>query len=380
MKNTTFKHLCHWVLGGLLSASVLAVNAQTGADIVIGQVAPFTNIPVTEALEINQGATSYLAQLNKSGVQGRKVVLFKMDDEYNADKFVERFASAMEKRPVALISPIGSTAIKRMLDDKLLDSADVVVMNAIPGAESLRNPGHRKLFHVRAGDKQQIEKIVNHARTIGITKLSMLYQDFAMGISGEAVAQTESARVTGLAFKSVKSATDEKSLTQAATELAAQSPQGILIVGAPRFSVDGVAALRKAGVTQSIFVLSYVQPGLLIKVAGLAGARGVGIAQTYPNPNGRVLPLLREFQAAMKVSFPDIKEYTPFHLEGYMSAKVVGEALLRSKDITGAGLARSLKAMGEIDLGGFRVDFSKANTGSNFVDIGVMNIDGRLVY
>lgn len=360
----------------------LAAAAQSGADIVIGQVAPFTNIPVTEATEINQGATSYLAQLNKAGVQGRKVTLFKLDDEYNADKFVERFASAMEKRPVALISPIGSTAIKRMLDDKLLDNADVVVMNAIPGAESLRNPGHRKLFHVRAGDKQQIEKIVNHARTIGISRLSMLYQDFAMGISGQDVAQKESGRVAGMDFKSVKSATDEKSLAQAATELAAQNPQGILIVGAPRFSVDGVAALRKAGVNQPIFVLSYVQPGLLIKVAGQAGARGVGIAQTYPNPNGRALPLLRDFQAAMRATFPDIKEYTPFHLEGYLSARIVGEALLRSKDkdITGASLGRTLKAMGELDMGGFRVDFSKSNTGSNFVDIGVMNAEGHLVY
>ena len=35
--------------------------------------------------------------------------------------------------------------------DKLLDRSDVLVMNAIPGAASLRMPGHSRLFHVRHG-------------------------------------------------------------------------------------------------------------------------------------------------------------------------------------------------------------------------------------
>jgi len=43
-------------------------------------------------------------------------------------------------------------------------------------------------------------------------------------------------------------------------------------------------------------------------------------------------------------------------------------------------LAASLHSMGELDLGGFRVDFSRGNVGSRFVDIGVVNADGRLIY
>ena len=66
----------------------------------------------------------------------------------------------MQRKPVALLNPVGSAALKRMLDDKMLDQTDVIVLNAIPGAEALRNPGHPKLFHIRAGDRQQIEKIV----------------------------------------------------------------------------------------------------------------------------------------------------------------------------------------------------------------------------
>jgi ABC-type branched-subunit amino acid transport system substrate-binding protein len=156
----------------------------------------------------------------------------------------------------------------------------------------------------------------------------------------------------------------------------------VLVVGPPRFMADGVAALRKAGVSQSLFILSYVPAGLLVKLAGPEGARGVGIAQTFPNPNGIVLPVQRDFQAAMKAAFPDVKSYSSFHFEGYLSARVVAEALRRSKDkdFTPAALERALHNAGEIDMGGYRVDFSKGNVGSRWVDIGVVTAEGKLRY
>jgi len=89
---------------------------------------------------------------------------------------------------------------------------------------------------------------------------------------------------------------------------------------------------------------------------------------------------MREFQAAMKAAYPDIKSYGTFYLEGYLSARIVGEGLRRAKDFTPAGLAKSLQAMGEVDFDGYRIDFSKGNAGSRFVDIAVMDFEGRLRY
>lgn len=367
----------------VLAASLVCTGTLALAQgIVLGQIGPFTKLPVPDAVEVNQGIKAYVAQANKAGIKGQKVSLFEADDEYSPEGFLAQFPKALEKKPVALISPIGSAAIKRMLDDKLLDAAPVVVMNAVPGAESLRTPGHAKLFHIRAGDKQQIEKIVTHTRTLGMTRLSALYQDLPIGTSGMAMAQEAAKATQGITLQGVKSATDAAALDAAAQQLAKQDAQGVLVLGAPRFMAEGIAALRKAGVKQSIFVLSYVPAGLIVKLAGVEGARGVGIAQTYPNPNGKTLPLHREFQAAMKEAFPAVQEYTSFHLEGYLSARTVGEALKRSKDAnpSAAALASTLTSMGEIDFGGFRVDFSKGNVGSRFVDIGVIGSDGRLRY
>jgi ABC-type branched-subunit amino acid transport system substrate-binding protein len=366
----------------VLATTALAGRAAQAAegDIVVGQIGPFTGIPVPDAPQLNEGIKAAFNQVNgRGGINGHKIAFFQLDDTYTGDGFVKAFGEAMAKKPVALLTPVGSVALKRMLDDKLLDNADVIVLNAVPGAEALRSPGHPKLFHVRAGDRQQIDKIVQHARTLGITRLAVLNQNIPTGTSGLAMAGEAARRIGGIELTAFEATLELPSLTAAAAKLAASGAQATIVLGAPRFMADGIAELRKAGVGQFIFALSYVPPGLLVKVAG-PGARGVALAQTYPNPMSVNLPLQREFQAAMKAAFPQTLAYTSFHLEGFITARIFAEAARRTRDVTADGVARTLRSMGEIDLGGFRADFGKGNAGSRFVDIGVVNADGRLIY
>lgn len=373
-------------LRGMLSALLLGVAglapALAASDVKLVQIGPFTVLPTADATRVNQGIKAFVNQAHKTGINGHRISFSEADDRFSVDVFVDQFGKALQDKPLALLSPIGSAAVKRMLDDKLLDSADIVVMNAIPGAGSFRAPVHPKLFHIRAGDKQQIEKIINHVRMLGVRRLSVLYEDLPVGTSGMAVARQVATLGEGVDIKGVKSATTPPELAKASQEVGKQNPQGVLIVGTPRFMADGVAVLRKSGVSQAIFVMSYVPAPLIVKLAGLDGARGVGIAQTFPNPNGRTLPLHRDFQAAMKATYPQLQEYTPFHLEGYITARTVTEAVRRIKDRepSPSGLANALHSMGELDFGGFRVDFSKGNVGSTFVDIGVIGVDGLLRY
>lgn len=363
--------------------AALAGGAAAAQEIALAQVGPFSVLPVPDAPEINQGIQAYLKVANAAGgIRGNRIAFFQLDDRYSGDGFVEQFGRAAQRKPLALLSPIGSDALTAMMKQKLLDKSDLVVVNAIPGAESIRTPGHPRLFHIRAGDRQQIEKIITHARALGTTRMSVLYQDLAIGNSGWLMAQETAQGAAGLQLEGVKSGPEAAALAAAAQQVRQQMPNAVLVVGAPRFMAEGVAALRKAGVSQSLFVLSYVPPGLLVKVAGPEAARGVGIAQTYPDPNGVALPVQREFQAAMKAAFPQVRSYTSFHLEGYLSARVVAEALKRSKEgaLTPAALERALRTAGPMDFGGFRVDFTKGNTGSRWVDIAVVTQDGRLRY
>lgn len=366
-----------------VAATLCTAPAVAASDIVLGQIGPFTGLPVTDAHEINQGIKAYVNAVNKAGgIRGAKVTFFEIDDRYSPDGFVAAFGKAMEKKPLALLTPVGSAALTRMLKDRMLDDADVVIVNAVPGAETLRNPGHPKLFHIRVGDKEQIEKIVAHTRTLGMTRLAALYQDIPVGTSAMAGAQEEVKRASGMQISGVKSGMNPAQLAAAAAEVQKLDAQCVLVLGAPPFMANGVAALRKAGVSQSIFVRSDVPAGLIVKLAGPQGARGVGVVQTYPNPNVIRLPLVREFRAAMKASYPQLTEYTPFQLEGYVSVRVVAEALKRSKEreFTPTALAKALHALKDIDLGGYGVNFADGQIGSRWVDIAVIGSDGRLHY
>ena len=369
---------------GLLAATAAAsltlpgLSWAAGDDIVVGQIGPFTGTPVPGAPEINLGIKAAFAQVNASGgINGRKLTLFELDDGFKEDGFVRQFAEAMKKKPVALLSPVGTNAVQRMLDDKLLDQNDMVVINAVPGAESLRNPGHPKLFHIRAGDRQQIERIVRHAATLGMTQMVVLYQDVSIGTTGLAIAQTVA---TGLKMKltAVMAPAEAGQVGAAAVKAAATEAQSAIVLGSPRFAAEAAVALRKAGYARSVYALSYVSPALVKQLAEGA-SRGVALAQVYPNPNGSTMALQQSFQGAMKKAGTN-GPYTAFHLEGYVTARVLIEGLRRAKEFNPAGLARALRGMGDVNLGGFRVNFAKENVGSNFVDIAVINGDGRLVY
>jgi branched-chain amino acid transport system substrate-binding protein len=370
------------LLWAMCAASLLLPAGARAENIVVGQIGPFSGLPSPDATEVRDGAQAYFDLVNASGgIRGRKIAMFTLDDTFKGDVFVERFKQALSKRPVALISPIGSAAMTKLLKDNLLDAADIVVLNAIPGAEAFRQPGHLKLFHIRAGDKAQLDRILTHCKTLGVLDVHVFRQDLPIGEAGLAVVKATTASMGGFKVDSTTSTHTDAALQDAAKNVAGVRPQGILVVGTPKFMADAIHQVRLAGAGQAVFALSYLPTPLAVKIVGADAARGLSITQTFPNPNSRNLPLQREFQDAMNKSKPEITTYSPFHLEGYVTARTFVAAARRIEGMpTPATLAKALHEMGELDLGGFRVNFGKGNVGSAWTDIGVISGYGKLIY
>lgn len=369
------------VAGLALAACALLPAAPAAAkEWVVAQIGALQEKPVPEVVQLGEGMRAMFAAVNaQGGIKGQRIDFFQLDDGFSADVFVQKFGEAMKRQPVAILSPFGSPTVQKVLADKLLDTADVVVLNAVPGAESFRNPGHPNLFHIRAGDGQQIERVVQHVRTLGMTRMAVLYVDAPGGVSGFQAATDAARAAAGLALSGHKATLSPESIGAAAAALARSDAQAALVIGPPKFMGDAVAAVRRAGGAQSLFAMSYLVPAELVKTMGPA-ARGVAIAQAFPNPNGVNSPLQREFRAAMKKAYPALDEYSAFHLEGYLCAKLFVEVARRMKAPSATEFARTLRAMGEVNLGDFRVNFSRGQAGSRFVDIGVMSPTGRLNY
>ena len=377
-------HICtnafkRWAAALALTAAASGTMAQ---DISVVQIAPFSLPAIHEPAEVREGIEACLEQTNRNGgVRGHKIVLTALDDQLSGPVFMTRFHEAMAKHPLAMLVPVGSAELGALFASKALDTSDIVVIGAIPGAEAFRQPGHAKLFHIRAGDKAQLERILIHSKTLGIQRVHVLYQDVAIGQSGLAVLQAAAKQMGGLTISSTVSANNPAALRDAAHQAGAAAAQVYVVLGFPQFMADALAQLRDAGVNQSVFALGYLSPVLAAKAAGLKGVRGLGLPQVIPNPNGRSLPIQRDFQTAMQQSPVHAKQYTSFQLEGCIAARVLVEGLRRVNGTpTPSALAKSLHTMGEIDLGGFHIHFGEGQIGSTWTDIGIVSESGKLMF
>jgi branched-chain amino acid transport system substrate-binding protein len=376
-----FSKLKAGVIYTVLFGLGLCTMPSRAAEIVVGQIAPFTGLPSNDPKEVNEAAQAYFDQVNRDGgIAGNKISFFKLDDQFKPEVFKQQLAVALQRKAVALICPEGAT-ILNMINGKWLDTADLIVVNAIPGADAFRNPGDPKLFHIRASDGDQFKRMLLHGRTVGTTRIHVFYQDNLAGKNAFNAISKSAPQVGYTEVGGTEAKIDASSLALAAKAVNTAEPQTVIIVGQPRFLIDGVKQLRESGYSRSILSTSYMSVPILVKLAGPAAARGVGIVQTFPNPTGRTLPLHQDFQRTMSTFAPDVKTYTSFHLEGYLSARVLVDALKRAKGNTSAeALTAALRGAGELNYGGFRVDFSKSNIGSTWTDISVIDAFGTLRY
>lgn len=138
--------------------------------------------------------------------------------------------------------------------------------------------------------------------------------------------------------------------------------------------------MKTAGVTAQLYALSYADTPLIVKVAGQQLAHGVAIAQVMPNLNNKSLGIVKGFQDNWARYAKEKGAPTFFNIEGYISAKLIVEAVRRSKDASPEGVRRGLEMMSKYDLGGYLIDFSPAkHWGSQFIELSLIGGAGRLV-
>ena len=351
-------------------------------DISIGQIGPFSGSAGALATEIHDGANACFEQVNREGgIHGRKLALFTLDDAFEPAVFEERFEQALARHPVALLPLVGSPAIGRLLKSGLLETSGMVVIGMVPESDVYQHETHNNLFHISVGDRAQFERILQHCKTLGISRVHVVFQDLSIGGASLAAIVASSERIGGPAITATRVAGTASALAAAAHLPAVQGAESIIVFGVPDFMTTAVVQLRAAGLRQSIFVLSYLDARLAQRAIGTEAARGLGITQTFPNPNGHVLPLQRDFRAAMQKASLGSGTYTNLQLEGYIAARVLVAGLKRiDGPPTPVALARAIREMGEFDLGGFRLNFSRSNVGSTWTDIGVMSSAGKLEY
>lgn len=369
-----------WLWGGVLLLATMCARAE----LVVAQVAPMSGPIGVEGREYNSGVRLAIAAANAGGgVLGQKLALTTEDDEYNPEKTVAAIRQVARSEALALLMPVGSPSMTRVLKEGVLEQVRMPVIGVVPGAEPFRKPHNPFLYHVRAGDIDQYRKIVEHSLTVGMRRIAVVYVDIPFGKAGlaavEGLLKVHELAPAARAPIAMGGAESLAAALQAVTRAGADL---ILLISPAQRAGEFVGAARDFGLAAPITTLSYGNADTICRVASPEKALGVGLAQVFPNVRNRSLRIVREYQDDLKRFGGTDARASLMQFEAYIAAKVLIEGLRRAgKAPTRARLAQALDSLRDHDLGGFSVDFSAdKHTGSAFVDMSIVGRGCQLVY
>ena len=262
----------------------------------------------------------------------------------------------------------------------LFNQAKVPFFAPFTGAESLRQPFNRLIFHVRASYYDETALIVRQLVNLGIKKIAVFHQNDAYGKAGlDGVNKALAEHKLPLAG----AATVERNsvdVAAAVEKLVAAKPDAVVQIAAYGASAAFVRAARKAGFGGTFYNVSFVGTQALADELGKDGA-GVVVSQVVPSPYQPSRQITREFLDAIKKAGDKVQpNYSS--MEGFLAARIFTEGLRQaaaSGKISRDSFISGMEGLGSQVISGFPVSFGpNDHTASTFVEMSMLTGDGRV--
>ena len=362
----------------LIAVSMLMAPIASAQEIVIGQCAPMSGSLAKTGQDMALGVRLAMESANaQGGVKGRKIRLVQKDDAYQTDKTVSCTQEMIDKeKAVALIGYAGTGNVGELLKRGVLASAGIALVAPYTGGISLREPFNPNIFHIRASYDDEAEKMVSQFARVGISRISVFYQNDAFGESGLAGVEKALAKFNLKLASKGSYEKNTENVTKAVQDIVKGNPQAVIMVAITRPAAAFAKAVRSASMGVQVFSISVVDGQELYKLAGDEGGRGVGITQVMPSPFSGTLRIVREYHAALeKYGMGAEASYASF--EEYVGGRVLIEALRRvTGSYTPASVMQALETI-NYDLSGYRITFGpRQRAGSKFVEVTLIGQKG----
>ena len=363
----------------LASTLSLAENGVTDKEILIGQFAAISGPAALLGQRMQLGMQAYFTAVNaQGGVNGRSIKLVTRDDGYEPEKAAAAVKALIhEDKVFALAGSVGTpTGIAAL---PIVSAEQVPLVGMFTGAQALREPFNRQVFHVRASYFDETERIVQHLTTFGVKKIAVFYQNDSYGKAGlDGVLRA----LTKRQLKPVAIATVERNSVDVSKALEAilkSEPEAVVQISAYTSCAAFIKAARAKGYGGQFFNVSFVGSKALADALGEAGA-GVVISQVVPFPYIANSQVVREYQQRMTEA--GHKDFDFSSMEGFLTARVLVEGLRRAgKNLSRETLIAGLESMHDLNLGGFTVNYSaKEHQGSSFTDLTIIGRNGKFMH
>jgi branched-chain amino acid transport system substrate-binding protein len=366
------------VLLFLVSVACHAEPGVSNNQITLGQSAALTGPAQELGKGMREGARAYFDHINaEGGVHGRKIILQTLDDGYEADRAAANTRQLIERDGAfALFGYVGTPTSNASIPAVV--NANIPFFAPFTGAETLREPANRNIFHVRASYYQETEKIIEHVTTLSIKRIAVFYQDDAYGKAGldGVLRALKKRKLDVVAVGTVQR--NSVNVAAAVRKISEGDPQAIVMVSAYTSCAAFIKAMLAEGKRPLFWNISFVGSQALARELG-GDASGVNISQVMPAPWDDINPVVREYR---KLYIQNGKrEWDYVSMEGFIAAKVFVEGLKRAgKDLTRERLLAALESMSEYDAGGFVVRFGPGRrNGSSFVELTMISRNGKFL-
>jgi branched-chain amino acid transport system substrate-binding protein len=359
-----------WALGACPGARAQGV---TKTSIAIGQSVVLAGLGSSLARPYQEGAKLYFDRVNAAGgVNGRKLDVVTLDDNGRTVTTVANTKKLLEQGVLCLFGYYGSPQVTAAYP--LIKDSDVLLFAPMSAADEFRGPAYPNIYTLRPGYSDEAAAITKHAETLGARKLAIIHASDPESLEAFAAAERT---MTKLGAKLVaKAAVGSGSVANSVDSSLAAAPDSVLVIGDANSAASVVRDLRAKGFRGPIYGFSNTGESLLAEELGPEGA-GVVVVRVVPKTDNPTSIVARELQAdaaAAKAGKPNV-----YMLEGYIAARVLVEALRRIPgDPTRAKLKRALEGLHDVNVGSFRVDYSKGRVGSKLVELALIDSQGRV--
>jgi ABC-type branched-subunit amino acid transport system substrate-binding protein len=351
-------------------------QAQERRRIVLGQSCPLSGPAAQLGLQLQAGARLYFDAVNAAGgVGGLPIELRTLDDGYEPERCKANTERFIAEDVFALFGYVGTPTSLAALP--LVNQHRIPFFAPFTGAEALREPMSRWVFHVRASYFDETALIVRQLSNLGLKRIAVFHQNDSYGRAGlEGVQRALLAQATA----PVASATVERNsvdVARAVRDLVAAQPEAIVMVSAYKSCAAFIREARKAGYGGVFYNVSFVGTQALSDELG-KDALGVVVSQVMPFPFSASTGIAAEFQAAAQKAGGSLKpDYTA--MEGFVAARVLVEGLRRMGRPSRDAMVAALESLGNLNLGGFQVRFGpRQRAASSFVELSMLTGDGKV--
>jgi len=368
------------MLGAVVAFIVLPAAAEEGVtadSIVFGQSAPLDGPASALGQGMRRGILAAFDSANRAGgIHGRMLKLISRDDAYEPDRSILQTRKLIEEDKVfALIGAVGTPTSKAA--QPIAAAANVPFIGPFTGAAFLRDPKLTNVINVRASYDAETEAWIKHlTEDLKIKKIAIFYQDDAFGRAGldgvkEAMAKRGMELITEATYERNTVAVKTALLTLKRAE-----PEAVVMVGAYTPCAEFIKLARKISFNPVFVNISFVGASALARELGPDG-QGVIVSQVVPFPWDASLPVVADYQAALKAEDPEAQADF-VSLEGYLVGRLAIAAIEKSgADLSREGLLSTIRTTGTFPIGGLVLTFGPdKNDGLDDVFMTVIQADG----